>query len=39
MKKILIALTEWGYCSTPRAYLTGQEMVEALENGLTRWGW
>lgn len=25
--------------STADAYLTGQKMVEVLENGLTRWGW
>jgi putative intracellular protease/amidase len=25
--------------STPDSYLTGQKMVEVLENGLTRWGW
>ncbi len=25
--------------STPDAYLTGEKMVEALEKGLTRWGW
>ena len=24
--------------STPDAYLTGQKMVEVLENGLRRWG-
>jgi putative intracellular protease/amidase len=25
--------------STPDSYLTGQKMVEVLENGLKRWGW
>jgi putative intracellular protease/amidase len=25
--------------STPDSYLTGQKMVEVMENGLTRWGW
>lgn len=25
--------------STPDSYLTGQKMVETLENGLQRWGW
>ena len=25
--------------STPDSYLTGQKMVEALDNGLTRYGW
>lgn len=25
--------------STPDSYLTGQKMVEVLENGLRRWGW
>jgi len=25
--------------STPDSYLTGQKMVEVLEQGLTRWGW
>ena len=25
--------------STPDSYLTGQQVVEVLENGLTRYGW
>lgn len=25
--------------STPDSYLTGQKMVEVLENGMRRWGW
>lgn len=25
--------------STPDSYLTGQKIVEVLENGLTRYGW
>ena len=25
--------------STPDSYLTGEKMVEVLENGLTRYGW
>jgi len=25
--------------STPDSFLTGQKIVEVLENGLTRWGW
>jgi hypothetical protein len=25
--------------STPDSYLTGQKMVEALDNGLKRYGW